>query len=124
MGFGSHKIYKLRVSKGDMGFFDSIERFFIRLFKVTTYGPLKFEFRRNYGLTYRIEEKAVRQYNYLVYQFIQRKKRNPTRYEMGRIILNASHDLIGYKRNDTGHWLRQKVRHYLFNLNGISYKKR
>ena len=87
------------------------------------YGTLKFVFKRTYGLSYKTEEKAVRKHNKLIHKFIQKHKRGPTRYELGRIIINASHITIRYRRGNIGHWGRQKVRHYLFNLHGISYRK-
>lgn len=88
------------------------------------YGPLKFVFKKGYGLSSWAEEKAVRKYNKLLNQFVQKNKRSPTKSEVGRIIINASHVTIKYRRGRSGHWGRQKVRHYIFNLHGIGYKKR
>ena len=84
---------------------------------------VKFKFKKNYGLSYKAEEKAVRKHNKLLCQFIRTKKRKPNRYELGRIVVNASHVVIKYRKGWSGHYGRQKVRHYLFNLYGIKYKK-
>lgn len=89
-----------------------------------TYGPLRFIFKKGYGLSHWTEEKAIRKYNKLLHQFIQKHKRGPTKSEVGRIIINASHIAIRYRRGRSGHWGRQKVRHYLFNLHDIRYTKR
>lgn len=89
-----------------------------------TYGLLKFIFKRSYGLSRRTEAKAIRKHNKLIHQFIKKHKRGPTESEVGRIIINASHITIRYRKGRSGHWGRQKVRHYLFNLHGIRYKKK
>lgn len=117
-----------------MGLFRFIGRIFRNLFTQEKakypsktgekYGLLRFVFKKNYGLSYKTENKAIRKHNKLVSQFIKQNRRNPTRFELGRIIINASHITIKYRRGNSGHWGRQKVRHYLFNLHSISYKRR
>ncbi len=89
-----------------------------------TYGPLKFVFKSNYGLLFRTELKAVRDHNKYVHNFIRAHKRGPTRYELGRIIRGASHETIKYRKGKSGHWGRQKIRRYLFNLHKIDYTMR
>jgi len=88
------------------------------------YGYLRFVYKKGYGLSRWVEEKSVRKYNKLLHQFIERNKRKPNKSEVGRIIINASHKTIKYRKGRSGHWGRQKVRHYLFNLHGIKYKKK
>ena len=89
-----------------------------------SYGYLKFVFKRGCGLSNWTERKAIRKYNNLVSKFVRSNGRYPNRFEVGRIIINASHITIKYRRGNSGHWGRQKVRQYLFNLNKIPYKKR
>ena len=48
------------------------------------YGPLKFIFKKGYGLSYRTEKKAVKEHNNLIYHFIKKNKRLPTRSELWR----------------------------------------
>jgi predicted transglutaminase-like protease len=105
-----------------------IINFLKRIFKLKRkpkkrYGKLKFVYKKGYGLTGRIEARAVRKYNKCLNQFVREHKRKPNRSETGRIIINASHMSI-QKRGHTGHWWRQKIRHYLFNLHEIKYVKR
>lgn len=88
-----------------------------------TYGYLNFTFKKGYGLSSWAEKKAIGKYNKLLHLFIQKNKRHPNKSEVGRII-NASHTTIKYRRGRSGHRGRQKVRHYLFNLHGISFKKK
>ena len=92
--------------------------------KRKTYKPLKYKFKKNYGISSSIQKKSVRDHNKFFYGFTKKKKRNPNRIDLGKIIRGASHDTVKYKRRNSGHWKRQKIRHYLFNLHGISYKKR
>ncbi len=87
------------------------------------YGYLKFTFKEGYGLSYKTEDGAIKKYNKLLNRFVQKNNRYPTKSEVGRIIINASHITIRYHRGKSGHWGRQKVRQYLFNLHGIKYNK-
>ena len=88
------------------------------------YGSLKFVFRKNYGLSYNTEKRAVEEHNKLVSQFIKKNGRKPIELELKGIIRKTSHVLVGYKPWKTGHWPRQKIRQYLFNLHGIGYTPR
>jgi hypothetical protein len=87
------------------------------------YGTLVYKYKRNYGLSSKTERKSIRKHNKLVHIFTKRNRRNPNRHEIGGLIITASHLTIKYKRGRSGHWGRQKVREYLFNLHGIDYKK-
>jgi len=70
-----------------------------------------------------MKKRSERKLNKLRGRFIRRNNREPSRFEIGRLIINASH--ITYRRHGRkGHWVRQKIREYLFNMNGIDYKKR
>lgn len=110
----------------------SIFKFIKKLFGKTEYTDnikskkyryLSFIFKKSYGLSYGIEMNAVNKHNNLIKQFIQKNRRNPTRYELGKIVVHASHLTLKYKKGQSGHLVRQRIRHYLFNLHGISYVK-
>jgi len=108
-----------------MGLFQFLRRVFEKIcckpkFQKKYY-PLTFLFKNNYGLNYQTEKKAIVKHNKLVQQFKQKNKRYPTRYEIGKIIVDTSHKTIEGLRY---HWRRQKIRHYLFNRQRISYFKR
>lgn len=117
-----------------MGWFKIISKLFFNLFSGGKksvplpprgrYGVLNFTYKGTYGLDYKIEERAVRKQNKLLKAFYERNKRLPNRYELGGMIINASHLTMKYRRGNSGHWERQKVRNYLFNLYGIPYRKR
>ena len=69
-------------------------------------------------LSGRIKRKADRKFNKLLNKFKREHKRNPTRNELFRIVINASHITIR-RRGHKGHWGRQKVRKYLSEKNHI-----
>lgn len=73
-----------------------------------------------------VKSKADRKFNKLLGKFKRSHgNRSPTKNEMFRIIINASH--ITLRRNTKrGHWGRQKVRKYLLEKHGVvkEYKPR
>ena len=65
----------------------------------------------------------MRKLNKLKRRFRKKYWRNPNRRELGRMIIQASHKAC-WMRGKRGHWVRQRIREYLFNKHGIYYKKR
>lgn len=109
-----------------MGIFEFLKKLFFNresTQSVRGYNQLRFVHKKNYGLSYRIQARAIRKHNILISKFIQENSRSPTRFELGKIVVHASHMTVKYHKGNSGHLFRQKVRHYLFNLHGISYKK-
>ena len=70
-----------------------------------------------------MKNRGIRKFNKLKGKFVRRNKRNPSRREIGFLIIQASH-ITCRMRGKRGHWVRQKIWEYLFNMNGIDYKKR
>lgn len=66
-----------------------------------------------------VKAKADRKFNKLLRRFKRsHNNKNPTKNELFRIIISASH--ITLRRNTKrGHWGRQKVRKYLLEKNGV-----
>ncbi len=63
-------------------------------------------------LSNKLKSKADYKFNKLLMNFKWEHNRNPTKNELFRIIINASHITIR-RRGYIGHWGRQKVRKYL-----------
>ncbi|MBT3642559.1 hypothetical protein HN532_01105 [archaeon] len=102
-----------------------IERLIGKLSKKgKSYGLLKFEYKSNIKLVKKTQQRAIRDHNLYVRNFKKAHKRNPNRYELGRIVRGASHETISYGKGKGGHWKRQWVRQYIYGLHKISYTKR
>jgi hypothetical protein len=87
---------------------------------------LKWIFRKtfkDYKLSVKIKNRSVRKFNKLKRKFVRKNRREPRRRELGFLIIHASH-LACRLRGKRGHWIRQKIREYLFNMNGIDFQKR
>ena len=87
---------------------------------------LKWIFRKrfkDYKLSNKMKNRSVRKFNKLRKKFIRKNRRHPNRREIGFLIINASH-ISCRMRGNKGHWIRQRIREYLFNVNGIDYQKR
>ncbi len=69
-------------------------------------------------LSAKIKAKADWKFKKLLNKFKQEHNREPTRDELFRIIINASHITIR-RRGGKGHWGRQKVRKYLLEKHEI-----
>ena len=78
---------------------------------------------KDYKLSTKIKKRSVRKFKKLKRKFIRKNRRKPKRKEIGFLIIQASH-LACRLRGNRGHWVRQRIREYLFNMNGIDYKKR
>ena len=68
-----------------------------------------------------VKSKADWKFNKLLKKFKQEHKRNPTRDELFRIVINASHITIR-RRGNKAHWGRQKVRKYLLEKHHVAKK--
>jgi hypothetical protein len=88
------------------------------------YGILKFKYNYRLKISKITQERAIRNYNKYIRNFVRKHKRNPNRYELGRIVRGSSHETISYRKGKSGHWKRQWVRQYLYGLHGINYTKR
>ena len=78
---------------------------------------------KNYRLSDKIKRRSVKKLKKLKRKFRKKNRRNPSRRELGRLIISASH--IAYRRRGKkGHWVRQRIREYLFNMHGIDFKQR
>ena len=99
--------------------------FFIRFFQEILLKPQKKYRRRrspkrkNNYLTKKTKAKADRKYKKLLSQFKHENKRKPTHNDLFRIVINASHITIKYRKGHSGHWGRQKVRKYLLEKHDI-----
>jgi hypothetical protein len=69
-------------------------------------------------LSDRIKAKADWKFKKLLTKFKHEHKRKPTRDELFRLIINASHITIR-RKGQKGHWGRQKVRKYLLEKHDI-----
>lgn len=69
-------------------------------------------------LSANVKSKADWKFKKLLGRFKQEHKRDPTKDELFRIIINASHITIR-RKGTKGHWGRQKVRKYLLEKHGI-----
>ncbi|MBR9701306.1 hypothetical protein GOV13_00100 [Candidatus Pacearchaeota archaeon] len=116
-----------------MGFLDFIRSIFIkkskripkkRKVRRKTYGLLKFKYNRSIKLRRTTQQRAIRDYNRYIRNFVRAHKRNLNRYELGRIVRGASHVTIEYRKSKTGHWPRQWLRKYIYGLHGIRYTMR
>jgi hypothetical protein len=74
--------------------------------------------RKPIALPRRVKIKADRKFNKLLRIFKRKYKRKPTKNELFRIIISASHITIR-KRGKRGHWGRQKIRKYLLEKHKI-----
>jgi|TARA_Y100000310_G_scaffold42248_1_gene39531 hypothetical protein len=78
-------------------------------------------------LTNRTKSKADKKFNKLLRQFKKRHKRKPSKDELFRIVITASHHTFPVKgrnvrrwtKGKRGHWNRQKVRKYLLEKHKI-----
>ncbi len=78
--------------------------------------------RKKPFLSYWIKSKAERNLNKRIWQFKQKHHgREPNKYELRWLVVNASH-MTEKRRNDRGHWKRQKIRKVLLEERGIHYK--
>jgi len=78
---------------------------------------------KDYRLSDRMKKRSVKKLKKLRRKFVRKNRRNPSRKEVGILIIQASH--IAYRmRGKRGHWVRQRIREYLFNMNGIEYTQR
>jgi len=69
-------------------------------------------------LSEKIKAKADWKFTKLLRKFTSENKRKPTKDELFRIIINASHITIR-RRGQKGHWGRQKIRKYLLEKHGV-----
>ena len=69
-------------------------------------------------LSAKLKAKADWKFQKIFKKFKQEHKRKPTRNELFRIIINASHITIR-RRGHIGHWGRQKVRKYLLEKHNV-----
>jgi len=74
--------------------------------------------RRTRPLSWRLKNRSDRKFNKLIKKFKYKNKRNPTRDEIFRIIINASHITIR-RKGKSGHLGRQKVRKYLLEKHNV-----
>jgi len=77
-----------------------------------------FPLKKKLFLSARVKAKADRKFNKLLHKFKQTHHRKPTRNDIFRIIINASHITIR-RRGHKGHWGRQKVRKYLLEKHNV-----
>lgn len=87
---------------------------------------IKWFFRKrfkNYRLSDKMKKRSKRKFKKLKKKFVKKNRRNPTRSEIGYLIIHASH-IACRIHGKRGHWVRQKIREYLFNMNGLEYTKR
>lgn len=66
-----------------------------------------------------VKAKADWKFKKLLRKFRKEHKRKPTKNELFRIIINASHITIR-RRGHKGHWGRQKVRKYLLEKHDVA----
>ena len=69
-------------------------------------------------LSRRIRIRADRKFNKLLNKFKREHKHKPTKNDLFRIVISASHITIR-RRGAKGHWGRQKVRKYLLEKHEI-----
>jgi len=78
---------------------------------------------KEYRLSNRMKKRSKRKFYKLKGKFVRKNRRNPSRKEIGFLIIQSSH-IACRRHGKRGHWIRQRIREYLFNMNGIDYKKR
>ena len=78
---------------------------------------------KDYRLSDRMKKRSVKKLKKLRRKFVRKNRRNPSRKELGKLIIHASHIACRMWGN-RGHWVRQRIREYLFNMNGIEYTQR
>ena len=95
-----------------------IIKFLIRILQKS--GKKRFVQKRIF-LSRRIKSKADKKFNKLLKKFKREHKHTPTKNDLFRIIISASHITIR-RRGTGGHLGRQKVRKYLLEKHGIVKK--
>jgi len=83
--------------------------------------------RKKVFLTARTKAKAERKYRKILAEFKRKYKRKPTKKDLRRVVITASHHTYPTKgrnsrrwmRRKRGHWNRQKVRKYLLAKHNI-----
>lgn len=83
--------------------------------------------RRKIFLSGKSKSKAERKYRKLLAQFNRKHKRKPSKDDLFKIVITASHHTFPVKgknsrnwmRGRKGHWKRQKVRKYLLEKHNI-----
>ena len=75
--------------------------------------------RKKVFLTAKTKAKAERKFKRRLDGFKRKHKRKPTHNELFRMVIQASHDTIIYRKGHSGHWGRQKVRKYLLEKHKI-----
>lgn len=78
---------------------------------------------KDYKLSKKMKNRSIRKFKKLKRKFIRKNRREPKRREIGFLIIQASH-ITCRMHGKRGHWVRQKVREYLFNMNGVDYRQR
>jgi len=63
---------------------------------------------KDYRLSNKMKNRGIRKFNKLKGKFVRRNKRNPSRREIGFLIIQASH-ITCRMRGKRGHWVRQKI---------------
>jgi hypothetical protein len=77
-----------------------------------------FKKKKAASLSSRIKAKSDRKFNKLLNRFRHEHKRKPTRNELFRIIISASHITVR-RRGQKGHWGRQRIRKYLLEKHDV-----
>ena len=75
--------------------------------------------RKKIFLTPKTKSKADMKFNKLLTKFRREHKRKPTKNDLFRVVINASHLTVRYRKGRGGHWGRQKVRKYLLEKHKI-----
>ena len=86
--------------------------------------------RKKVFLTAKTKAKAERKYRKILAQFKRKHKRKPTKKDLRRVVITASHHTFPVKgrnvrrwtKGKRGHWNRQKVRKYLLEKHNIVKK--
>lgn len=78
---------------------------------------------KDYKLSKKMKKRSVRKYKKLYKKFVRKNRRNPNKKEIRFLIISASH-ITCKMHGNKGHWMRQRIREFLFNMNGMNYKKR
>jgi hypothetical protein len=91
--------------------------------KAKIYGPLQFQYKSFYKISIATQKKAIIDHNKYLRNFVRKHKRNPNRFELGRIVRGFSHKTIP-QRGKRGHWKRQWLRQYIYSLHKVSYHKK
>lgn len=75
--------------------------------------------RKKIFLKAKTKAKADRKYYKLLNKLRKDNNKEPTKDKKFRIVINASHITIRYRKGKSGHWGRQKVRKYLLEKHNI-----